>query len=333
MAYVNFWKGPAADYVAGTHGEGIYQCTDTGDTYIFGVKNSGKGGDGESNSYHILDWAEDLAGGNGTLSANAVEVFEDILGRISDGKGLVPLFIRYQDIATYAPETSSEAKDWLAPTIIQFINSNNIQLILPSVGFVSLVNGNPADVIIDVDYPIAGGLYYTLNFVFTPDGSSGTISLTNNGVVPLAKTGDGTKFLSDDGSYKTPTMDLATPSSNGLMSASDKSKLDSLKGTNSNQSFQNGVSNIPLATYGIQLRQISSNGTLSFSGSLSDGQELHVIIHNTNNVSAITITFPSSSSYISMSGDSMEIPANGYLEVNVLRAGSYYYLRAAVSLE
>lgn len=44
MAYVNFWKGPAADYVAETHAEGIYQCTDTGDTYIFGVKNSGKGG-------------------------------------------------------------------------------------------------------------------------------------------------------------------------------------------------------------------------------------------------------------------------------------------------
>ena len=44
MAYVNFWKGLAADYVAETHGEGIYQCTDTGDTYIFGVKNSGKGG-------------------------------------------------------------------------------------------------------------------------------------------------------------------------------------------------------------------------------------------------------------------------------------------------
>ena len=44
MAYVNFWKGPAADYVAETHGEGIYQCTDTGDTYIFGVLNSGSGG-------------------------------------------------------------------------------------------------------------------------------------------------------------------------------------------------------------------------------------------------------------------------------------------------
>lgn len=52
MAYVNFWKGLAANYSAETHAEGIYQCTDTGDTYIFGVKNSGNVSD-------ILIQAED----------------------------------------------------------------------------------------------------------------------------------------------------------------------------------------------------------------------------------------------------------------------------------
>lgn len=44
MAYVNFWKGLAANYSAETHAEGIYQCTDTGDTYIFGTLNSGSAG-------------------------------------------------------------------------------------------------------------------------------------------------------------------------------------------------------------------------------------------------------------------------------------------------
>lgn len=39
MAYVNFWKGRAAEYVAETHQNGIYQCIDTGDTYVFGVLN------------------------------------------------------------------------------------------------------------------------------------------------------------------------------------------------------------------------------------------------------------------------------------------------------
>lgn len=41
---VKFYKGIAANYNAADHGNGIYQCTDTGDTYIFGVKNSGSGG-------------------------------------------------------------------------------------------------------------------------------------------------------------------------------------------------------------------------------------------------------------------------------------------------
>lgn len=38
---VDFNKGPAASYDAEAHGNGIYQCTDTGDTYIFGIKNGG----------------------------------------------------------------------------------------------------------------------------------------------------------------------------------------------------------------------------------------------------------------------------------------------------
>lgn len=44
MAYVQFWKGLAANYRAESHSGGIYQCTDTGDTYIFGTLNSGKEG-------------------------------------------------------------------------------------------------------------------------------------------------------------------------------------------------------------------------------------------------------------------------------------------------
>lgn len=324
MAYVNFYKGLAANYVAETHKDGIYQCTDTGDTYIFGVLNSGTGGDGESNSYHILDWVEDLAGGSGTLSANAVLVFEDILGRISDGKGLVPLFIRYKDITTYAPEVGEEGQDWLAPTIIRFINSNNIQLILPSVGFNSLGN-DPMNILITVDSPIAGGLYYTLNFVFTPDGSSGTISLTNNGVVPLVKTGDGTNFLSDDGSYKTPTMDLATPSSNGLMSSTDKAKLDRMEST----ATRSNLSSVPLAANQIIVATLSGNATLSLTGTLNEGQDTHIFVRNTSS-SAITITMPSSSTYVNAQ-DSIEIPGSGYGEINIMRAGNYYFVRGAAS--
>lgn len=370
MAYVNFWKGPAADYVAETHGEGIYQCTDTGDTYIFGVKNSGSAGGGTSeNEIYVVDYTN--TGLDGHIDYNAVK----------------------------------EAIDSNKVIYIKISYSGFISLI-PALGYIN-PSGNSEAVIVyhTVERGIVLGDGKTLNLslrtlIVDQDSTFNVGDLTS---ISLMVGADGTKFLGDDGNYHAidlsgyltiidaqdnyqpkgdyqpagnyadasdiPTLpskmveslnnsvsgtsytinvayrdnknrpgtdpfvlQFATTTTPGIMSASDKSKLDSLKGTNSNQSYQTGVANIPLATYGIQLRQTGVNGTMSFSGSLSDGQELHVIIKNVSS-SAITITFPSSSSYISMSGDSMEIPGNGYLEVNVLRAGSYYYLRAAASLE
>lgn len=55
MAYANFYKGLAANYVAETHQDGIYQCTDTGDTYIFGVLNS--------DTYYLPEAVFDLSAG------------------------------------------------------------------------------------------------------------------------------------------------------------------------------------------------------------------------------------------------------------------------------
>lgn len=39
--YVTFHKGPSSAYDPAQHAGGIYQCTDTQDTWVFGVKNSG----------------------------------------------------------------------------------------------------------------------------------------------------------------------------------------------------------------------------------------------------------------------------------------------------
>ena len=66
MAYVNFYKGLAADYVAETHQDGIYQCTDTGDTYIFGVLNSGTsdgGGGTQADAYYLPEAVFSLSAG------------------------------------------------------------------------------------------------------------------------------------------------------------------------------------------------------------------------------------------------------------------------------
>ena len=40
MAYLNFYTGPATGYPPQPPGGGVYQCTDSGNTYVFGVLNS-----------------------------------------------------------------------------------------------------------------------------------------------------------------------------------------------------------------------------------------------------------------------------------------------------
>lgn len=71
MAYVNFYKGLAKDYSAENHANGIYQCTDTGDTWVFGVKNQSYAGNGDepgtnlpptsvSGNYRVISAENDL---------------------------------------------------------------------------------------------------------------------------------------------------------------------------------------------------------------------------------------------------------------------------------
>lgn len=79
---VEFYKGPASGYDAGSHSNGIYQCTDTGDTYIFGVLN--KGGKG----IRVLDFATDFKGGSGNMDG---DLYNTLKQELSDG---VPMFIK-----------------------------------------------------------------------------------------------------------------------------------------------------------------------------------------------------------------------------------------------
>ncbi len=78
MAFVEFWKLPAAQYNPSTHG--IFQCSDTGDTYIFGILNSGSEGGSDS---LVLSYENELNNGNnGSLSET---VYNKIYQAYQDG--------------------------------------------------------------------------------------------------------------------------------------------------------------------------------------------------------------------------------------------------------
>lgn len=368
MAYVNFYKGLAANYVAETHKDGIYQCTDTGDTYIFGILNSGTGG-GSSQSIVILDWVEDLAGGKGTISNNAYNLLNNF---ITSQDINTPVFIKaIRTTGTQAVPEGGGLTINLIPAEI-YISGTILYLSL----FTKLDISNevfPTDILLsDI------GVISKVNFQISMDSKS--IELTTAGNLEFELKGDGTKFLSDDGTYKAPTIDtsdlatkeeltqglagkadsththtasqvtdlatvatsgsyndlsdkpsiptipgVATSSSNGLMSSTDKAKLDRMEST----ATRSNLSSVPLAANQIIVATLSGNATLSLTGTLSEGQDTHIFVRNTSS-SAITITMPSSSTYVNAQ-DSIEIPGSGYGEINIMRAGNYYFVRGAAS--
>lgn len=73
---------------------------------------------------------------------------------------------------------------------------------------------------------------------------------------------------------------------------------------------------------------ISKNQSFTTANSPGDGKELHIIVHNTS-ASDITVSMPTTSSYVNMSGDSLTVPANGYAEINVVFDNTYRYIRFA----
>ena len=162
MAYVNFWKGLAANYSAETHAEGIYQCTDTGNTYIFGVKNQ---------PALVVNLQEDFPLGNTEVNpsvclkyVNAIENKVPIIQVATTSKGDV----RQYPIIVYVSEE----------TITIVVNEDDVSA--------SVVAINISKIVVN-----------RLN---------GSYTRTSFGRDQLGFSfgGDGTKFLSDDGTYKAP---------------------------------------------------------------------------------------------------------------------------------
>lgn len=100
MAYVNFWKLPAAQYNPSTHGEGIFQCSDTGDTYIFGVLNTSLSEENKSNVEKIIQGINTLGPVTHVMDTNAF-IIED---------GQVKLNFECVDCLN-SPEDKSEHKE------------------------------------------------------------------------------------------------------------------------------------------------------------------------------------------------------------------------------
>lgn len=181
----------------------------------------------------------------------------------------------------------------------------------------------------------------------------------------IKTSGNGTKFLSDDGTYKevggdyqlpaatsaalggikigyvaseknypvqldgsdkayvnvpwtdtNTTYSPATTSSNGLMSSTDKTKLDRI----GSYTTATTVANLNANYETIEISNLSANASLSVNlvGTTYNGWDINVFIYCS---SARTITIPTSGNYISMIGSSLSCPAGKWTELNLHCAG------------
>ena len=112
------------------------------------------------------------------------------------------------------------------------------------------------------------------------------------------------------------TYSPATTSSNGLMSSTDKTKLDRI----GSYTTATTVANLNANYENIEISNLSANASLSVNlvGTTYNGWDINVFIYCS---SARTITIPTSGNYISMIGSSLSCPASKWTELNLHCSG------------
>lgn len=132
----------------------------------------------------------------------------------------------------------------------------------------------------------------------------------------LVNNGDGTKYLSDNGQYRTPP--TATPATAGYMSAEDKKRVDDIVKFSTGSNAVTTLVNIPTNKRLIKAT-LSSASNLSINESaraLNVGEEIYL---DCNPTASFTQPIPTTGSFRSMSGSSITTTSGVPFEVSILK--------------
>lgn len=132
----------------------------------------------------------------------------------------------------------------------------------------------------------------------------------------LQNTGSGTKYLSDNGQYRTPP--IATPTTAGYMSAEDKKKVDDIVNFSTGSNTVTTLVNIPTSKRLVKAT-LSSASNLSINKSaraLNVGEEIYL---NCNPTASFTQPIPTTGSFRSMSGSSITTTSGVPFEMSILK--------------
>jgi len=132
----------------------------------------------------------------------------------------------------------------------------------------------------------------------------------------LQNTGSGTKYLSDNGEYRTPP--IATPTTAGYMSAEDKKRVDDIVNFGTGSNSVTTLVNIPTSKRLVKAT-LSSASNLSINESaraLNVGEEIYL---DCNPTASFTQPIPTTGSFRSMSGSSITTTSGVPFEMSILK--------------
>lgn len=135
-------------------------------------------------------------------------------------------------------------------------------------------------------------------------------------LLQLTNRGDGTKYLSDNGQYRTPP--TATPTTAGYMSAEDKKRVDDIVNFGTGSNAVTTLVNIPTSKRLVKAT-LSSASNLSINESaraLNVGEEIYL---NCNPTASFTQPIPTTGSFRSMSGSSITTTSGVPFEMSILK--------------
>lgn len=228
---------------------------------------------------------------------------------------------QYLDLTTLFPSESGTLSDENYQKIVDAVNKGitTARIETDPDGFSPITISNSTET------------YSIITNILTVDSGDHSIGLTVTTVIinksnktytsvsnqqSLQNTGSGTKYLSDNGQYRTPP--IATTTTAGYMSAEDKKKVDDIVNFGTGSNTVTTLVNIPTSKRLVKAT-LSSTSKLSINESaraLNVGEEIYL---DCNPTASFTQPIPTAGSFRSMSGSSITTTSGVPFEMSILK--------------
>lgn len=228
---------------------------------------------------------------------------------------------QYLDVATLFPEENGTLSDENYQKVVDAVNKGitTARIETNPDGFGPITINNSTEIygittnILAVD-PSDRSIWLTIIAIII-NKSDKTYTLVSNRQ-SLQNTGSGTKYLSDNGEYRTPP--IATPTTAGYMSAEDKKRVDDIVNFGTGSNSVTTLVNIPTSKRLVKAT-LSSASNLSINESaraLNVGEEIYL---DCNPTASFTQPIPTTGSFRSMSGSSITTTSGVPFEMSILK--------------